>query len=376
MREPAPLSEKIEGAVGLLTLAAMTGVVLSLPERLWETVVPGALLLPVLLWLAACCRPVFAAAGVLVVSLTIAWTTIIDIGHFGNTGLTVDYRIMQAQAVILAAAIGAYVLAALFAERRDSEARLARANAMLERERDNKLLNAEAVTAAIAHEMRQPLTAIVTNADAALLWLERSPPNHDKPRATLTSIKSDGHRASDVFDGIRALFGKGSWERQPIDINRLVLGVTDSLKEDFDRHAVAARYELATELPLVNCHGVQLREVVFNLINNAVEAMAGTANRTRMLRLRTEVRGRDEIVVSVEDSAGPGIDPRQLKKVFNAFVSTKAHGTGLGLAICRMIVEGHDGRLTASSDGKSGALFQFMLPIGSTDQGKRGTYLD
>jgi signal transduction histidine kinase len=101
--------------------------------------------------------------------------------------------------VILAAAIGAYVLAALFAERRESEAHLARANAMLERERDNKLLNAEAVTAAIAHEMRQPLTAIVTNADAALLGLERTPPNHDKARATLTSIKSDGHRAIDVF---------------------------------------------------------------------------------------------------------------------------------------------------------------------------------
>ena len=134
---------------------------------------------------------------------------------------------------------------------------------------------------------------------------------------------------------------------------------------------MVTRYELATELPLVNGHGVQLREVVFNLINNAVEAMVSTTNRSRMLRLRTEVCGHDEIVVSVENS-GPGIDPRQLDKVFNAFVSTKAHGTGLGLAICRMIVEGHGGRLTASSDGKSGALFQFVLPIGSTDQGREG----
>jgi signal transduction histidine kinase len=371
MREPAPPSEKIEGAAGLLTLAAMTWVVLALPEQLWETVAPGALLFPVLLWLAARCRPVFAAAGVLVVSLTIAWTTIFDIGHFANTGLTVDYRTMQAQAVILTAAIGALALAALFAERRESEARLARANAMLERERDNRLLNAQAVTAVIAHEIRQPLSAIVTNADAALLWLERTPPNHDKARATLTSIKSDGHRASDVFDGIRALFGKGSWERQSIDMNRLVLGVTDSLKEHLDRHGVATRYELAAELPLVNGHGVQLREVVFNLINNAVEAMVGTTNRSRMLRLRTEVCGRDEIVVSVEDS-GPGIDPRQLEKVFNAFVSTKAHGTGLGLAICRMIVEGHGGRVTASSDGKSGALFQFMLPISQRTEAEGG----
>ena len=132
------------------------------------------------------------------------------------------------------------------------------ANAML---RDNRLLNAQAVTAVIAHEIRQPLGAIVTNAYAALLWLEPTPPNHDKARETLTSIKSDGHRANDVFDGIRALFGKGSLERQPIDMNRLVLGVTNSLKEDLDRHGVATHYELATELPLVNGYGVQLRRL-------------------------------------------------------------------------------------------------------------------
>jgi signal transduction histidine kinase len=149
-------------------------------------------------------------------------------------------------------------------------------------------------------------------------------------------------------------------------VNRIVLDITNSLQEELNDHGVETRYELTTELPLVNGHGAQLGEVVFNLINNAIEALAGTTNRSRMLRVRTEVCGRDEIAVSVQDS-GPGIDPRELDNVFNAFVSTKAHGTGLGLAICRMIVEGHGGRLTASSDGKSGALFQFVLPIGSTD---------
>jgi signal transduction histidine kinase len=364
MREPAPRGEQIEGAIALLALAAMTAVVLSLPQQLWETVVPGALLFPMLLWLAARCRPVFAAAGVLMVSLTIAWTTIFGIGHFGNTGLPMDYRIAQAQAVILATAIGAYVLAALFAERRASEARLARSNAMLERERDNRLLNAQAITAAIAHEIRQPLAAIATNADAALRWLGRAPPDHDEVRAALIRIKSGGHRASDVFDSIRSLFGKSGREQQPIDVNRIVLDVTNSLQEVLNDHGVETRYELTAELPLVNGHGAQLGEVVFNLVNNAVEAMAGTTNRSRMLRVATEVCGRDEIAVSVQDS-GPGIDPRELDNVFNAFVSTKAHGTGLGLAICRMIVEGHGGRLTASSDGKSGALFQFVLPIAS-----------
>jgi signal transduction histidine kinase len=327
IREPAPWSEQIEGGAGLLALAAMTALVLSLPQQLWETVVPGALLFPMLLWLAARCRPVFAAGGVLMVSLTIAWTTIFGIGHFGNTGLSIDYRVAQAQAVILAAAIGAHVLAALFAERRESETRLMRSNAMLERERDNRLLNAQAITAAIAHEIRQPLAAIATNADAALRWLGRTPPDHDEVRAALIRIKSGGHRASDVFDGIRSLLGKSGRERQPINVNRIVLEVTNSLQEEVNDHGVETHYELTTELPLVNGHRAQLEQVVFNLINNAVEAMASTTNRNRLLLVGTEVFGRGEIAVSVQDS-GPGIDPRHLDNVFNAFVSTKAHGTG------------------------------------------------
>lgn len=369
MREPPPRSEQIEGAGGLLALAAMTGVILSLPQQLWETVVPGALLFPMLLWLAVRCRPVFAAGGVLMVSLTIAGTTIFGIGHFGNTGLPIDYRILQAQAVILATAIGAHVLAALFAERRESEARLARSNTMLERERDTRLLNAQAITAAIAHEIRQPLAAIATNVATAMRWLGRMPPDHDQVQAALIRTKSDVGRASEVLDAIRALFGKTGLERQPIDVNQLVLDVTATLQEELSGHGVVTHYELTTELPLVNGHGAQLREVVFNLINNAVEAMASTSNRSRMLRLKTEVCGRDEVAVSVQDS-GPGIDARQLDNVFKAFVSTKAHGTGLGLAICRMIVEGHGGRLTASSDGKSGALFQFVLPIGPPEKAR------
>jgi signal transduction histidine kinase len=369
LREPPPRSEWAEGAIGLLTLAAMTVVVLfALPQRFWETVVPGVLLFPTLLWLAARCRPVFAAAGVLLVSLAIAWTTIFDIGHFANPGLTIDYRIVQAQAVILATAIGAQVLAALFAERRASEARLEWANAMLERERDNKLLSAEAVTAAIAHEIRQPLASITLNVDLAMRYLGRMPVELDKLRTSLTAIQRDGHRASEVFEGIRALFGKHDQGRQLVDMNKIVLTAIESLQAELDSHGVVIRHELATKLPLVNGHGAQLHEVVFNLINNAVEAMSTTTNRTRAMRVRTEINGQDEIAVLVQDS-GPGIDPKQLDNVFNAFVSTKANGTGLGLAICRMIVEGHGGQLTASSDGKSGALFQFNLPIGSAARG-------
>ena len=135
-----------------------------------------------------------------------------------------------------------------------------------------------------------------------------------------------------------------------------------SLQGQLRDHAVAAHAELTADLPLINGHSGQLQEVIFNLINNAIEAMDITTNRSRVLHVRTELRGREAITVAIKDS-GPGIDPSRLDYIFGAFVTTKARGTGLGLAICRMIVEHHGGQLTALSDGKSGALFQFVLPI-------------
>ena len=367
LRRPPPPSELIEVSVALVTLALVTAGTILLPRGAWEILMPVAWSLPVVLWLAARSRPAFAAAGAFLVSISIVWTTIYGIGHFGDSSFSTADRVLAAQTAILFVAISAYILAALFAERKETEARLVQSNAMLERERDNRLLNAQATTAAIAHEIRQPLAAIAMGAKTGLLWLARSPPEHDKVRTALARIDRDVHRASEVFDAMRTLFGKSDQERQPIDVNRIILDVTDSLREELDRHGVIARYDLTPKLPLVSGHGAQLREVVLNLINNAVEAMARTNNGNRTLLLRTEIRGGDDIAVSVQDS-GPGIDSLQLDNVFSAFVSTKAHGTGLGLAICRMIIEGHCGQITASSDGKDGALFQFVLPIGSTDK--------
>jgi signal transduction histidine kinase len=124
---------------------------------------------------------------------------------------------------------------------------------------------------------------------------------------------------------------------------------------------------LTPELPLVDGNRNQLQQVIFNLLHNALEAMETTTNPGRVLRVRTELRGRDAIVVAVEDS-GPGIDPKQLDGIFGAFFTTKPLGMGLGLAICRMIIERHGGQLTAASDGKRGALFQFVLPIGTNEK--------
>lgn len=364
VRQPPPRSELIEGTAALVALAVMTGIIFSLPQEVWETVMPVAWLFPILLWLAARCRPIFAAAGAFMVSLTVVSTTIFGIGHFGKIGLPIGERILQAQTAILVVAIFALVLAALFAERRANEARLAHANMMLERERENKLVSAQAIIAAIAHEIRQPLVAITTNAGAALRWLGRTPPDQDEARAALDQIKNEGLRAGEMFDGIRALFGKVDQERQPVAVNDIILSVIHSLEGRLNDHGVVVHRELAAELPLIAGHSGQLREVIFNLVNNALEAMRSTTNRNRVLRVRTQLRDRDTIAVAIQDT-GPGIDLNKLAGIFGAFVTTKMYGTGLGLAICRMIVERHGGQLTASSDGKSGALFQFILPIKS-----------
>jgi len=362
VREPPPRSEVIEGMLALVALALMTGVIILLPRELWETVLPITWLFPILAWLAARYRPAFSAAGAFVVSIMIVLTTILGKGHFGDPSLPITDRVLGAQAAILVVALSAYVLAALFAQRRQSAEYLTQSNTMLQLERDNKLLNAQAVTAAIAHEVRQPLAAIAASGGAALRFLSKTPPELEEVRASLNRMISDSHRTSGVFDGFRALFGKGDQKRLQVDVNEIILEVLQSSRKELQDHGVETRLELATGLPLVDGHGRQLEEVIFNLIHNAIESMDATTDRGRILRVRTELNDHDAITVAVQDS-GPGIEPKQIDEIFGAFFTTKSHGMGLGLAICRMIIEDHGGQLTASSDGKSGALFQFALPI-------------
>jgi C4-dicarboxylate-specific signal transduction histidine kinase len=315
-----------------------------------------------LAWLAARARPAFSAAGAFVVSITIVLTTILGIGHFGDPSHPINDRVLGAQAGILVLALSAYVLAALFAQRRESATHLAHSNTMLERERDNKLLNAQALTAAIVHEVRQPLGAIAVNASAALRFLGKTPPGLAEVRTALNDMKRDTHRTSEVLEGIRALFGKSNQKREQVEVNELILGVLQSSRKELEDHGVETRLELASNLPLVESHRRQLEEVIFNLVHNAIEAMAATTDSDRILEVRTELNGHDAITVAVRDS-GPGIDPTRLDSIFGAFFTTKSHGMGLGLTICRMIIEHHGGQLTASSDGKNGSVFQFVLPI-------------
>jgi signal transduction histidine kinase len=366
-RDPPSLNELMEGGAGLVTLAVMSGFVIFLPQGPWGTVVPIAMLFPLLLWLAARCRPVFSAAAAFIVALTIVWTTTFEIGHFGDTSIPVDDRILSAHAGILAVSLCAYVLAALFAERSENETRLIRSNLALQRERENKLMNLEAMAASIAHEVRQPLSAIAMSGGAARRFLQHTPPNIEEVRSALDAIVAASHRASEVFDSIRALFGSANQRREPIEVNDVVLGVLRTLRGELEVQGIMTRTELASELPLIMAHKGQLQEVISNLARNAIESMDAIRNGSRLLRVTTAHCGRDAITVAVEDS-GPGVDPRELGCIFDAFVTTKTEGMGLGLAICRMIIERHGGQLTASSDGKSGALFQFVLPIGIAEE--------
>ena len=361
VRDPPRHREIIEGIVVLAMLAVVSGLVVLLPREPWVAVVPTASLFPLLLWVSARCRSIFAAAAAFIVALTVVWTTTFGIGILGDPDLTITQRILSAQASILTVTLCTLVLAALFAERKAHELRLTHSNMMLEREQNNKLMSMQAVTGSIAHELKQPLTAISANGETAQMILGHAKPDLEAVRSALDSIVDDSQRAGQILSDIRALFSKTDREQKPVDVNVIAVQVSRLLREQLRAHKVIAHVELAADLPPVRGHEGQLQEVMINLCQNAIEAVHAIKDGPRTLHLRTKRRGDDAIVVEVEDS-GPGIDPAGLNDIFDPFFTTKSHGMGLGLAICRMIIERHDGRLSATSDGASGALFQIILP--------------
>jgi signal transduction histidine kinase len=254
------------------------------------------------------------------------------------------------------------VLAVLIAETTRTNTRLVRSNLMLQRERNNKMMNLAAVAASISHEVRQPLMSIAMNGGAALQFLVRAPPNVDEARLVSGTIVSDSHRASQILDGLGGLFIGDDQRRGPLDLNGVVLGTLHILRGDLEEHGVLTRVKLAAGLPHVIGNRGQLEEVVLNLVNNAIEAMDGIKGGARILHVRTERHGREGIAVTIEDS-GPGMDPTRAASLFDAFVTTKPDGIGLGLAICQMIVERHGGQLSTHSGENGGASLRFVLPL-------------
>ena len=218
-----------------------------------------------------------------------------------------------------------------------------------------------AMTASIAHEIKQPLGAIVANANAGQRWLARTPPKHDEALECFHDIAADGHRASEVIQSIRAMFEGGEQPGGPLDVNALIRETVAILHNELEAGGIAVELDLAPQLPPAPAHKGQMQQVVLNLLTNAADAMRGVTERRRVLTVMSEAVAADAIAVSVRD-AGPGIAPQDAARIFDAFFTTKQHGMGMGLAICKSIVEAHGGHLSVASEAPHGATFRFVLP--------------
>jgi PAS domain S-box-containing protein len=219
-----------------------------------------------------------------------------------------------------------------------------------------------AMSAAIAHEIKQPLGAIVMNAAAGLRWLDRAEPDLAEARDSLRCIAEDGQRTGDIIQSIRSMFAKSDQEARLLDTSELIRETIALVGTDLDAAKIAVQLELAERLSLISAHKGQLQQVMLNLITNAADAMRSIENRVRLLRVKSEAAGSTGVAISVQDS-GTGIDPKNIDRIFDAFFTTKSNGMGLGLAICRSIVEAHGGALSASPGISQGSIFHIVLPV-------------
>jgi PAS domain S-box-containing protein len=220
------------------------------------------------------------------------------------------------------------------------------------------------LAASIAHEVNQPLAAVVANASACLRWLGGANPNLDEARTTVTRIVKEGTRAGEVIGRIRSLMKKSPPRMSSLNINELIDEVLVLTRHEIVRHGVSLRTELADGLPAIIGDTVQLQQVILNLILNAIEATTARSEEQRELLLTSQSQGPDQIVITVQDS-GVGIDPRNVDQLFEPFFTTKSSGMGMGLSISRSAIEAHGGRLWATANEGLGATFQFSLPAGS-----------
>jgi PAS domain S-box-containing protein len=225
----------------------------------------------------------------------------------------------------------------------------------------NRVATMGQLSAAIAHEVKQPITAIAAYAGAALRWLAATPPKLDEARQALTQILADSARADQIVDRTRAFYKKESRRTDSLDINATIRELVAFMLAEANKHGIDVALQLIDGLPPIQGDRVQLQQVILNLIINAIEAMSEMKAGKRMLSIRTRELEADELCVIVQDS-GPGLDPEQMDNVFEAFYTTKANGLGMGLPICRSIVESHGGRLWTTPNSPNGTVFQFTLP--------------
>jgi C4-dicarboxylate-specific signal transduction histidine kinase len=236
------------------------------------------------------------------------------------------------------------------------------------REVQNELAHANRVatmgqlTASIAHELKQPLSAAATYGSASLGWLMRSPPEIDEAKRSVEQVIKDVMRASDVIDRIHGLVKKHAPRMEKLDINGAILEVAGLIRSEVMKNGVTARMELAESLPHIRGDRVQLQQVILNLMINSIQAMSDLAGGERKLHVTTELIASEGVCVAVRDS-GPGFSAENLQRLFAPFYTTKPNGMGMGLSICRSIIEDHGGRLWASRVDPQGVLFQFTIPV-------------
>lgn len=235
----------------------------------------------------------------------------------------------------------------------DAEAALARVN---------RVTTLGVLAASIAHEVNQPLGAMITSAAACRRWLAAQPPDMEKARSALQRIANDGRRAGQVVDRIRALVNRQAPRRTSVDLNEAILEVVALTRDEVRRNTILLETSLATDVPLIEGDRVQLQQVVLNLLVNAIEAMRGDGTRSRELAIESGRDGATAVTVEVRDS-GPGVDPDRMDHLFEAFYTTKEEGIGMGLSISRSIIEAHGGRLWVSPNVPHGAAFRFSLPV-------------
>jgi len=223
------------------------------------------------------------------------------------------------------------------------------------------------LTASLAHELNQPLSAILNNAEVAQRLLEAEDPDLLETREILKDIVADDRRAADVIRRLRALLKKGDLEHVPLDLNSVVDDVAQLVTSDVVIRNVPMRLDIATDLPKVLGDRVQLQQVVLNLVLNGLEAMRETTDREPALVIRTSRAGAASVTVAIEDS-GTGIETHDLDRIFQPLYTTKTEGLGMGLAIARTIVDAHGGQLRASNNAGGGATFEFTLPVEQKQQ--------
>jgi signal transduction histidine kinase len=224
-------------------------------------------------------------------------------------------------------------------------------------EREARLMTGDAVAATIAHEVKQPLSGMITSADAGLRFLDRAKPDLDEAKEAFKQVVADGHRAGAVIESIRTIFKKDDRKRDSLDLNDLIGKTIALVRDDLEKHRIQVEAELDENLPPVAGNRIQLQQVLVNLITNAIESMAAVAG-SRVLSVTSQLDEGGDIRVSVADT-GTGIDSQDIDRIFNPLFTTKSNGMGMGLSICRSIIEAHDGRLWVAPNTPRGAVFHF-----------------